>query len=137
MDKKEAEKRIQKLRQEIDKHRYLYHVLDQPQIADEAYDSLFEELVSLEMQFPEFFSKSSPTQRIGAEPLKGFKKVRHLQKQWSFDDIFDFEDLKAWDEKVKRMIEKISITDDRLPKTQNIHSKNNHEVISHQSSVIR
>ncbi|EKD58525.1 MAG: hypothetical protein ACD_56C00110G0018, partial [uncultured bacterium] len=108
MEKKEAENRIKKLRGEIDRHRYLYHVLDRPEIEDTVYDSLFEELATLEKRFPEFFSPSSPTQRIGAEPLKGFKKVRHAHRQWSFDDIFDFEGLVAWDEKVKRMIGKLS-----------------------------
>ncbi len=106
MQKKDAENRIKKLRDEINRHRYLYHVQDAPTIADDVYDSLFEELAELEKQFPEFFSISSPTQRIGAEPLKGFKKVRHAHRQWSFDDIFDFEGLKAWDEKTKRLITK-------------------------------
>jgi DNA ligase (NAD+) len=63
----------------------------------------------LEKQFPEFVSPASPTQRVGAEPLKAFTKVRHANQQWSFDDIFDFEGLKAWDEKVRRMIEKTGI----------------------------
>lgn len=110
MNKNEAQKRVEKLREEIDRHRYSYHVLDQPKISDEAYDSLFEELLSLEKQFPEFFSETSPTQRVGAEPLKSFKKVRHANRQWSFDDVFDFEELKEWEEKVKRMVEKISKT---------------------------
>lgn len=107
MNKNEAKNRIEKLRAEIDKHRYLYHVLDNPEIEDTVYDSLFEELSDLERRFPEFFSKSSPTQRVGAEPLKGFKKVQHAHKQWSFDDVFNFDELKAWDEKVRRMIEKV------------------------------
>ena len=55
MDRKQAQNRIEKLRQEIDRHRYLYHVLDQPEIADEAYDSLLEELISLEKAHPELF----------------------------------------------------------------------------------
>ena len=104
MKNQEIENRIKKLRTEIDRHRYAYHVLDKPEISDTVYDSLFEELLSLEKQFPEFFSATSPTQRVGAEPLKAFKKVRHAKQQWSFDDIFDFEGLKAWEEKIKRMI---------------------------------
>ena len=89
MDKKEAEKRIEKLRKEIDNHRYLYHVKDMPEIADEVYDSLFEELGKLEEKFPEFKSQTSPTQRIGDKPLDKFQKVLHKTKQWSFDDVFD------------------------------------------------
>ncbi|HOX10993.1 MAG TPA: NAD-dependent DNA ligase LigA [Candidatus Moranbacteria bacterium] len=109
MEKAQAKNRIEKLRKEIDRHRHLYHVLDKPEIADAAYDSLFEELLALEKQFPDFFSTTSPTQRVGAEPLKSFKKVRHAHKQWSFDDVFDFQELKDWEEKVKRMIEKIPL----------------------------
>lgn len=106
MDKSQAKKRIEKLRKEVDRHRYLYHVLDKPEIPDTVYDSLFEELLALEKQFPELYSPTSPTQRIGGEPLKSFKKVRHVHKQWSFDDVFDYEELKAWEDRVKRMIEK-------------------------------
>jgi len=109
VEKAQAKNRIEKLRKEIDRHRHLYHVLDKPEIADAAYDSLFEELLALEKQFPDFFSTTSPTQRVGAEPLKSFKKVRHAHKQWSFDDVFDFQELKDWEEKVKRMIEKIPL----------------------------
>ena len=102
----EAQNRINKLRQEIDKHRHKYHVQDAPEISDQAYDSLFEELLKLEKEFPAFFSPTSPTQRVGAEPLENFQKVRHSQQQWSFDDVFDFEELKAWEEKTLRLISK-------------------------------
>lgn len=138
MDKMQAKNRIEKLRKEIDRHRQLYHVLDKPEIADTAYDSLFEELLALEKQFPEFFSTTSPTQRVGAEPLKSFKKVKHAHKQWSFDDVFDYQELKDWEEKVRRMIEKIPITVDRLLVTRQEKKDNARDgkVISHQSSVI-
>ncbi|KKQ52199.1 MAG: ligase protein [Parcubacteria group bacterium GW2011_GWD2_38_11] len=102
MDKKEAKKRIEKLRAEIDRHRYFYHIQDAPQLSDEAYDSLFEELIRLEGEFPDLFSPTSPTQRVGAEPMKAFKKVRHFKQQWSFDDIFDFEGLVAWEELINK-----------------------------------
>lgn len=98
--------RIEKLRAELDRHRYAYHVLDAPEISDEAYDSLMEELIALEKQNPEFFSAVSPSQRVGAEPLKEFRKVRHANRQWSFDDVFDFAELKAWEEKTLRAISK-------------------------------
>lgn len=106
MDRSKTEKRIEKLRQEIDRHRYLYHVLDKPQIADEVYDSLFEELLRLEEEFPELRSETSPTQRVGAEPLDEFQKVIHKIKQWSFDDVFGFGELEKWEEKIVRMLEK-------------------------------
>ncbi|NTV40934.1 MAG: NAD-dependent DNA ligase LigA [Candidatus Moranbacteria bacterium] len=107
MDKKRVQERIERLRKEIDRHRYAYHVLDKPEISDEIYDSLFEELLKLEKEYPEFESPSSPSQRVGAKPLKAFKKIRHFVRQWSFDDVFTFEELKAWEEKTKRAISKI------------------------------
>ncbi len=102
----EAKKRIEKLIGELDRHRYLYHVLDQPEIADEAYDSLMRELEALECAFPQFVSETSPTKRVGGELLKAFRKVEHHTRQWSFDDVFDFEELKAWDEKTRRLLGK-------------------------------
>lgn len=112
MHEGEAKKRIEALRQEIDRHRYLYHTLDTPEIADEAYDSLFEELRLLEEQFPQFHSATSPTQRIGAEPLKSFQKVKHQHRQWSFDDVFDFEQLQVWTERLERFVEKTPLAKD-------------------------
>ncbi|EKE16518.1 MAG: hypothetical protein ACD_11C00004G0016 [uncultured bacterium] len=102
----EVKNRIEKLRKEIDRHRYSYHVQDRPEISDEVYDSLFEELRKLEEEFPQFYSSTSPTQRVGDKPLDEFKKVKHKMKQWSFDDVFDFEELKKWDEKVRKLISK-------------------------------
>lgn len=108
MDKKQAKIRIEKLSQEINKLRYDYHVLDKPDATDEVYDSLTKELRELEEKFPEFQFNDSPTQRVGGVPIEKFQKVKHQVRQWSFDDIFDFPGLKKWDEKVKRMWEKIS-----------------------------
>lgn len=109
----EAKKRILRLSQEIDKYRHAYHVLDMPEISDEAYDSLLRELEDWEREFPELRLPSSPTLRVGAPPLKRFQKVKHATQQWSFDDIFDFEELKSWDEKIKRMLQKAGI--DEVP----------------------
>ena len=106
MSKKEARERIERLRAEINRHRELYHTLDAPKISDEAYDSLFFELEKLEKDFPQLVSPESPTQRVGGEPLKEFKKVTHTHRQWSFDDVFDLEELKDWEEKIRRFLEK-------------------------------
>jgi DNA ligase (NAD+) len=103
---KKVEDRIVKLREVIDRHRYLYHVLDAPEIGDTAYDSLIEELETLEATYPQFYSKNSPTQRVGGTPLESFEKVVHQVRQWSFDDIFDHDGLVKWDEKTKRFAEK-------------------------------
>ena len=116
---KQVKNRINKLRKEIDKHRYAYHVLDNPEIPDEVYDSLMEELIELEDKYPQFKSGTSPSQRIGGEVLDKFKKVKHQIKQWSFDDIFDFAGLKKWEEKIKRMIEK-KLNEGTIKKRENI-----------------
>jgi DNA ligase (NAD+) len=106
--------RLNKLKELLEKHRYLYHVLDKPEISDEAYDSLFKELESIEKEHPELITSDSPTQRVGGEPSKGFNKIKHEFQQWSFDDVFDFEELKKWDEKVKNFIEKADLKNEKL-----------------------
>ncbi|MCX6766538.1 MAG: hypothetical protein NT170_02010 [Candidatus Moranbacteria bacterium] len=101
-----VKQRIEKLRREIDKFRYEYHVLDRPEVSDEIFDSLMRELRQLEEKYPEFRSQDSPSQRIGGEPLKKFEKVRHSHRQWSLDDAFSFEEVKAWEEKFLRLLAK-------------------------------
>ena len=98
--------RYDKLIKTIEHHQYLYHVLDKPEITDEAYDSLLRELLDIETKYPKLVSSLSPSQRVGGAVLKEFNKAKHQVRQWSFDDVFDFEELKKWDEKVRRMIEK-------------------------------
>ncbi|PIP86995.1 DNA ligase (NAD(+)) LigA [Candidatus Campbellbacteria bacterium CG22_combo_CG10-13_8_21_14_all_36_13] len=106
MTKGEAKDRIQKLRLLIEKHNYLYHVKDAPEISDEAYDALMRELFELENRFPEYRVKNSPTSRIGGDVIDSFKKVKHQVSQWSFDNIFNEKELVEWDKKTKRFIEK-------------------------------
>lgn len=98
--------RAEKLRKVIDDYRYRYHVLDDPTITDESYDSLMDELRKIEKEYPELKTADSPTQRIGGEPLDKFKKVPHKVRQWSLDDAFSFEDLKGWEERNLRILEK-------------------------------
>jgi DNA ligase (NAD+) len=69
MDKSEIKKRIEKLREVINRHRYLYHVLDRQEISDAALDSLKKELFDLEQQNPDLITPDSPTQRVGGKPL--------------------------------------------------------------------
>ena len=113
-EKTAIQDRIGKLRKEIDRHRYLYHVLDQPDITDEVYDSLMEELRGLEEQHPEFASATSPTMRVGGETLEKFEKVRHASRQWSFNDVFGHEELLKWEEKIERMVEKSQVNNEAL-----------------------
>src|SRR4051812_25110183 len=69
--------RAAKLRDEINRHRYLVHVLDRAEISESALDSLKHELVQLEQEYPELITPDSPTQRVAGEPLPGFVKVEH------------------------------------------------------------
>ena len=75
MDKNDANKRISKLRNEIEKYRHAYHVEDKSIVSEQTLDSLKKELFDLEQKYPEFITPDSPTQRIGGEPLNKFKKA--------------------------------------------------------------
>jgi DNA ligase (NAD+) len=96
MDKKAVGDRIKQLKKTINYHRYLYHVLDKQEISDSALDSLKKELFDLEQQYPDLVTPDSPTQRVGGEPLKEFKKVRHETPMLSFNDAFSEQDMKDW-----------------------------------------
>ncbi len=103
MDKNQAKDRIAKLRAEIEHHRYLYHVLDAPEISDGALDSLKNELENLEKQYPEFITEDSPTQRVGGSPLAKFKKVKHDKPMLSINDAFSRQDLDDWFERISKL----------------------------------
>ncbi len=106
MNKEEAKKRIEKLKETVNHHRYLYHVLDKQEISDEALDSLKKELFDLEQKFPEFVSADSPTQRIGGKPLDKFEKVRHPFPMLSLNDAFSEQDMEDWQERNEKLLEK-------------------------------
>ncbi len=108
MKEKEIQKRIEKLSAEINKLRHEYHDLDKPDLTDEVYSSLMAELKELEEKYPQWKFSDSPTQRIGGKPLDKFQKVLHKTRQWSFDDAFNFPEIEKWEEKIKKMIVKIS-----------------------------
>ncbi len=123
-NKNQAENRIKKLRKEIDHRRYLYHVLDKPDISDEVYDSLMRELRELEEKYPELKTADSPSQRIGGAPLEKFEKVRHKVRQWSLDDAFNFQEVVEWENKIKRILEKQDlIKDEKNPKSEILNPK--------------
>ncbi len=104
MDKRQAKERIEKLKKEIDKYRYAYHVLDRSLVTDAVNDALKKELYDLEQEYPEFITADSPTQRVGGEPLKNFKKVRHEVQMLSFNDAFSEEDMRAWFERLNNYL---------------------------------
>jgi DNA ligase (NAD+) len=101
--------RITELRLLLEKHRVLYHVHDTPSISDEVYDSLMQELASLEQKFPEIDSSYSPTKRIGGHVIDKFQKVTHGIKQWSFDNVFNFKELTGWEERNASLLRKKNI----------------------------
>ncbi|HHX58297.1 MAG TPA: NAD-dependent DNA ligase LigA [Candidatus Moranbacteria bacterium] len=107
----EIKKRANKLHEAIDEYRYRYHVLDDPTITDEFYDGLMSELRDLEAQYPELKTADSPTQRVGGEPLERFSKVEHQVRQWSLDDAFSLEELRKWEERNQRILEKLKEED--------------------------
>ncbi len=107
MTKAQAQERIKQLRKTINKHRYLYHVLDRSEISEGALDSLKKELFDLEQQFPELITPDSPTQRIGGKPLDEFAKVAHPTRMNSLNDAFSEKDLRDW---YQRLLNYLSTT---------------------------
>ena len=89
------------LREEIERHNYLYYVLDAPAIPDAEYDRLFRELERLEAEFPQLATPDSPTQRIGAAPLSGFSQLTHRVPMLSLNNAFAEEEVAAFDRRVR------------------------------------
>ncbi|OGY84444.1 MAG: hypothetical protein A3F54_00705 [Candidatus Kerfeldbacteria bacterium RIFCSPHIGHO2_12_FULL_48_17] len=104
LTKNQAQNRIKKLREEIEHHRYLYHVLDKQEISDAARDSLMRELSEIEKQFPELVSADSPTQRVAGKPLEELKKVEHAHRILSLQDAFTAVDLADWQSRNERLL---------------------------------
>jgi DNA ligase (NAD+) len=102
MTKSDAQKRIEKLKTEINHHRYLYAVSDQQEISPEALDSLKHELYNLEQQFPDLITPDSPTQRVAGKALDELKKVSHVKPMLSIEDVFSPEELLAWKTRLER-----------------------------------
>lgn len=109
MDKKQAKNRIKKLSEEINHHRYLYHVLDKQEISDAARDSLMHELARLENQYPEYRELDSPTQRVAGKALDKFRKVHHEYSILSLQDAFSTEELQEWEDRNKRLLDNTEI----------------------------
>ena len=104
MDKPQAKKRIEKLKEEVEKYRYAYHVLDQSLISDAALDSLKNELQLLETKYPDLLTSDSPTQRVAGQPLDKFNKVRHASPMTSLYDGFNPTDLADWEKRLLKIL---------------------------------
>lgn len=109
MDKAQAKKKIEKLRQEIHHHDHLYYVLDKPEISDAEYDKLFRELKELEKKFPDLVTADSPTQRVGGEPLKAFKTYKHKKPLLSLDNAMNEDELMDFDRRVREGLGKSKV----------------------------
>lgn len=101
---KDIQERVHKLREAINRYRYLYHVEDKEEIPESARDALMHELTVLEGEYPELRTSDSPTMRVAGAASEGFKKIRHRVPQWSFNDVFSEEELRAFDARVKRAL---------------------------------
>jgi len=98
----EIKKEIERLRERIRHHDYLYYVLSQPEVSDKEYDVLMRRLKDSEDKYPQFKTDNSPTVRISGGILEGFKTVKHKQKMLSLDNTYSYEELRDWDERVHK-----------------------------------
>lgn len=103
---KELQKKVERLRLQIDDLRYRYHVLNDPEVTDAMYEGLMDELRKLETEFPELVTPDSPTQRVAGKPSEKFEKVTHTVPQWSFNDAFTPQDMEDWQERILKILEK-------------------------------
>ena len=106
---KDAKQRIEQLRKEIRTHDHLYYVLNQPKISDRSYDKLFDELTALEQANPQLITPDSPTQRVSGQPVEAFPAVRHAVPMLSMDNTYNADELRAFDERVRKQLDGSSI----------------------------
>ena len=104
MERSEAEKRINKLRELINDYRYHYHVLDESIMSEAAADSLKHELATLEAEFPELITPDSPTQRVAGKALDKFEKVTHEKRMISLADVFSTAEVEEWISRNEKLI---------------------------------
>src|SRR5215510_5147550 len=102
----EAKTRHSQLVDEIRGHDHAYYVLAQPSITDQDYDRLYRQLLDLEKQFPDLITPDSPSQRVGGQPLKAFKPVKHLRPMLSLDNTYSQEELREFVNRVQRLLPK-------------------------------
>ena len=93
MNEQEAKERIKKLRKEIEEHNYKYYVLAQPSISDFEYDSLMNELIQLEEEFPDLKDEHSPSRRVGSDINKEFTQVKHRYPMYSLGNTYSPEEI--------------------------------------------
>jgi DNA ligase (NAD+) len=99
-----AKAEIAKLREELERHNYLYYVLDRPEISDSDYDVQLRRLSELETAHPELADPSSPTQRVGAQPSERFGKVRHNVPMLSLDNAMSRDEVEEFETRIRRFL---------------------------------
>ncbi|MCI7068230.1 MAG: NAD-dependent DNA ligase LigA [Mollicutes bacterium] len=99
-----AEKRVQQLTTLLEKYNYEYYVLNQSTVSDQEFDRLMEELKKLEEEFPTLKKKNSPTQRVGGEVQSEFKKIPHKRLMLSLADIFNEDEIRDWDKRIRSIL---------------------------------
>lgn len=104
MQQKNLKKRSEELKKILQKYSYEYYVLDNPSISDDVYDSLFNELKTIEAQNPEYITSDSPTQRVGGDILESFAKVQHKTRMLSLNDVFSKSELNSWIERIHKLM---------------------------------
>ncbi|MBD2435936.1 NAD-dependent DNA ligase LigA [Nostoc sp. FACHB-110] len=97
-------KRVEELRQLLQRASYAYYVLDAPIMEDAVYDKFYRELQDLEIQYPELIAPDSPTQRVGERPATHFTSVRHHIPLYSLENAFNVDELQAWDQRWRRQL---------------------------------
>ena len=106
--------RAGELREALEHHAYRYYVLDDPEIADDAYDRLLDELRGIEAEHPELATPDSPTQRVGGEPVGRLEKVAHLEPMLSLGNVRSAAELRAWVERMRGHLAREGIADPRF-----------------------
>lgn len=106
MEREAAEKRLQELRDLVRYHSRLYYELDNPELDDYEYDLLYHELLDLEEKYPDLKTPDSPTQKVGGAASLKFEPVKHIVQMGSLQDVFSYEELFEFDERVRSVIEK-------------------------------
>src|SRR5690348_14153078 len=94
---------VEKLREQIRKHEYLYYVQDAPEVSDAEFDKLMRRLKAIEEEHPEFVAPDSPTQRVGGVPREGFQTYRHARPMMSLDNALSFEELREFDRRAREL----------------------------------
>ena len=107
MDVMEHQKRIEALRELLNQYAYEYYVLDQPSVPDSIYDQYYQELLALEAKYPQFNDANSITQRVGGVVLDSFEKVAHRSLMLSLSNAFNYEDLLAFERRIKEVVTEV------------------------------